>query len=154
MLPILLKLWMFYKLKCFNILVGYSPRGTAVSVRVGGQLGSKNWRNILHIFGHSNRYTNIGISFIAVACCHKWRSLNISESPTLLCQEPHPLLWDSSRVAHGKITLRGRHVPNHIITVCVLYYTHNLQIWPQTAYYNLVGRVLETHGFSWLIFRF
>jgi hypothetical protein len=70
MLPILLKLWMFYKLKRFNILLGYSSRGTAVSVRVGGQLGSKKWRNILHLFGLSNRYTNIGISFIAVACCH------------------------------------------------------------------------------------
>lgn len=40
MLPILLKLWMLYKLKRFNIFLGYSPRGTAVGVRVGGQLGS------------------------------------------------------------------------------------------------------------------
>jgi len=74
MLPTLLKHWMFYKLKRSNIL-GYSR--TAVSVRVGGQLGSKNWRNILHIFGHSNQYTNIGISFIAVVCYHICHSLNI-----------------------------------------------------------------------------
>ena len=44
----------------YHVFLGYSPRGTAVSVRVDGQLGS-NWRNIPHIFGHSNRCTNIGI---------------------------------------------------------------------------------------------
>jgi hypothetical protein len=62
MLPLLSRNWIFYKLKPFNIFLGYTPRCTTASVRVDGQSGSKNTGNILNIFRHCNRYTSSGVS--------------------------------------------------------------------------------------------
>jgi hypothetical protein len=39
---------------------------------------------------------------------------------------PHPLLWAGSRVARGKITIRG--IPNRLYYCVFLYYVHNF-IW-------------------------